>query len=72
MKAEDLYRGRKPKSSRRHGDDQALRRASKQPGKYKASSPTVSRGSYDVKDRYLRGQAGGEAHPNYVRSSTKR
>jgi len=67
MKAEDLYKGRKPKLSWQQDGNQALRRASKQPGQYRADSPAVQRGSYDVKDGYLRGKEGGEAHPHYVR-----
>jgi hypothetical protein len=42
------------------------------PGEYRADSPAVQRGDYDIKDRYLRGSAGGEAHPHYIRSGRGR
>ena len=68
MKAEDLYRARqRPRVSPRTKvvGTQVLRQQSKQPdGKMPPPSATV-KGRYDVSDSYLRGRAGGEAHPFY-------
>lgn len=53
------YGGRRVKPG-----SQLLREATRQPdGKLPKNSLS---GSYDVKDRYLRGRSGGEAHPYYI------
>jgi len=64
MRAEDIYNGRKPKPLHRAEGGKVLRQATRQGGEL----PTVQKGSYDVKDAYLRGQLGGEANPNYYRT----
>jgi hypothetical protein len=56
------YAGRKPGS-------QLLRDATRQPDRDKL--PKQVKGSYDIRDNYLRGKAGGEAHPNYIAGGGK-
>jgi hypothetical protein len=58
------YSGRQPKAKEPKAGNQLLRQASKQPDSKLPKNATV-KGNYDVSDRYLRGQAGGEAHPFY-------
>jgi hypothetical protein len=47
---------------------QLLRDSNRQPDN---KLPKSSKGSYDISDPYLRGRAGGEAHPNYIRGGGK-
>jgi hypothetical protein len=59
------YAGRRPKPPQPKQGVQLLRQSTKGGG------PSL-KGSYDVQDSYLRGRAGGEAHPFYIRSTRKR
>jgi hypothetical protein len=53
MRAENLYKGRKPKASRQSGGD-TLRQPSKQPG---GERPPSTKGHFgDVGDNWLRGK----------------
>jgi hypothetical protein len=67
------YSGRRPKAAKvREAQDQILRHSSKQPGGGKLPKNATVKGNYDVSDRYLRGQAGGEAHPFYDKHKSGR
>jgi len=70
--AESLYKGRKPKLRETQAGNQSLRQATVRRGEKTTPQSVSVKGHYDVSDSYLRGSAGGEAHPNYVRSTRQR
>jgi hypothetical protein len=57
----NMYAGRRPKAQARAEGGKVLRRGEHAP-----------KTAHDVKDAYLSGKAGGEAHPHYHRTDTKR
>jgi hypothetical protein len=57
----NMYAGRRPKPQARSEGGKVLRQGAFAP-----------KGAYDVKDAYLSGKAGGEAHPFYDRSHGKK
>jgi hypothetical protein len=64
------YHGRKPEMTRAKLGGAILRQSSKQPD---GKTPKAAKGGIgDVGDSYLRGQAGGEAHPYFDRQRTSR
>ncbi len=54
MIARNPYAGRRPKPPAKSSGGGVSRQSTKQPS------------GHDVADKYLRGQAGGEAHPFYI------
>jgi hypothetical protein len=57
------YAGRRPKPPQAKQGGQLLRQS-------KGGGPSL-KGSYDVQDPYLRGRAGGESHPYYLKTGGK-